>query len=112
MRQFSGGPGPQAIDLRGQMACPGIIDATNHVSLLGNRPGHHTPLEYAASIADVLAIYRARARSIPKSPSPPASGSPDSFITTMGDIVPEQLKEQRLPRWPNWTRPSRTTRST
>jgi predicted amidohydrolase YtcJ len=97
MRQFGGGPGPQAIDLRGQMACPGIIDATNHVSLLGNRPGHHTPLEYAASIADVLAIYRARARSIPKSPSPPASGSPDSFITTMGDIVPEQLKEQRLP---------------
>ncbi len=95
MRQFSGGPGPRAIDLRGQMACPGIIDATNHVSLLGNRPGRHTPLEYAASIADVLAIYRARARTIPKSPSPPASA--DSFITTMGDIVPVQLKEHRLP---------------
>lgn len=95
MRQWGGGPGPQAIDLGGQMACPGIIDATNHVSLLGNRPGHHTPLEYATSIADVLAIYQARARSIPASPSPPTSA--DSFITTMGDVVPEQLKEQRLP---------------
>jgi predicted amidohydrolase YtcJ len=95
MRQWGSGPGPQAIDLGGQMACPGIIDATNHVSLLGNRPGHHTPLEYATSIADVLAIYQARARSIPASPSPPTSA--DSFITTMGDVVPEQLKEQRLP---------------
>lgn len=95
MRQFSGRPNPQTINLGGRMACPGIIDATNHVSLLGNRPGHHTPLEYAASIADILAIYKARARSIPKSPSPPVSA--DSFITTMGDIVPEQLKEQRLP---------------
>jgi predicted amidohydrolase YtcJ len=95
MRQFSGRPSPQAIDLRGQMACPGIIDATNHVSLLGNRPGHHTPLEYATSIANVLAIYQARARSIPKSPSPPTSA--DSFITSMGDFVPEQFKEQRLP---------------
>ncbi len=95
MRQFSGRPNPRVIDLRGRMACPGIIDATNHVSLLGNRPGHHTPLEYATSIADVLAIYRGRARTIPKSPSPPVSA--DSFITTMGDFVPEQFKEQRLP---------------
>jgi predicted amidohydrolase YtcJ len=95
MGQFSGGPSPQAINLGGQMACPGIIDATNHVSLLGNRPGHHTPLEYATSIADVLATYQARARSIPASPSPPTSA--DSFITTMGDVVPQQLKEQRLP---------------
>lgn len=95
MRQLGGRPQPQVIDLRGQMACPGIIDATNHVSLLGNRPGHHTPLEYAASIADVIAIYRSRARSIPKSPARPASA--DDFITTMGDFVPEQLKEHRLP---------------
>lgn len=95
MRQFSGRAAPRAIDLGGRMACPGIIDATNHVSLLGNRPGHHTPLEYAASIADVLAIYRARARGVPKSPAPPTSA--DSFITSMGDFVPEQFKEHRLP---------------
>jgi predicted amidohydrolase YtcJ len=95
MRQFSGRPSPRAIDLRGRMACPGIIDATNHISLLGNRPGHHTPLEYATSIADVIAVYRARARTIPASASPPVSA--DGFITTMGDFVPEQFKEQRLP---------------
>lgn len=95
MGQFSGRPTPRAIDLGGAMACPGIIDATNHVSLLGNRPGHHTPLEYAASIADVLAIYAARARSLQTTSGTPVSAS--QFITTMGDFVPEQLTEQRLP---------------
>ena len=32
---------------------PGIIDNHNHIVLMGNRPGHHTPLENARSIADV-----------------------------------------------------------
>jgi predicted amidohydrolase YtcJ len=95
LRQFSGRPHPQMVDLHGRMACPGIIDVTNHVSLLGNRPGHHTPLEYASSLADVFAIYRARARGLPPSPSPPLSA--DNFITTMGDFVPQQLVQQRLP---------------
>jgi predicted amidohydrolase YtcJ len=95
MGQFSGRPSPRAIDLNGRMACPGIIDATNHISLLGNRPGHHTPLEYATSIADVIAIYQARARGVPRSTATPTSA--DNFITTMGDFVPQQFKEQRLP---------------
>ncbi len=94
-RQFGGRGQPQAINLGGAMACPGIIDATNHISLLGNRPGHHTLLEYASSLSDVYAIYQARARGIPPSTSPPTTA--DQFITTMGDVVPEQFTEQRLP---------------
>jgi predicted amidohydrolase YtcJ len=94
-RQFSGRPNPQAINLGGRMACPGIIDATNHISLLGNRPGHHTLLEYASSLADVFATYKARAQGVAPSTSVPTSA--DAFITTMGDVVPEQFTEQRLP---------------
>lgn len=95
MNQFSGRPRPKTVDLTGRMACPGIIDATNHISLLGNRPGHHTPLEYAHTIADVLALFAARARGIPPSPVPPVVAS--NFVTTLGDFAPQQLKEQRLP---------------
>ena len=58
-RQFT--TWPRAIDLRGRMAMPGLIDCHNHVVLMGNRPGHHTPLENAYSIADVQALYAARA---------------------------------------------------
>jgi predicted amidohydrolase YtcJ len=94
-KQFSGQPRPQTINLGGRMACPGIIDATNHISLLGNRPGHHTLLEYASSLADVFAIYKARASGVPPSTSVPTSA--DAFITTMGDVAPQQFAEQRLP---------------
>ncbi|MGH9214483.1 MAG: hypothetical protein ACRD2C_28010 [Acidimicrobiales bacterium] len=53
---------------------PGIIDNHNHIVLMGNRPGHHTPLENAYSIADVQQTYARRARRIP-------SGA---WITTIG----------------------------
>jgi hypothetical protein len=43
---------PQVIDLNGRMAVPGLIDCHNHFVLMGNRPGHHTPLENTRSIAD------------------------------------------------------------
>jgi predicted amidohydrolase YtcJ len=86
---------PQAIDLHGQMAVPGLIDCHNHFVLMGNRPGHHVPLENAYSIADVQAIYAARAATLPPSPNPPASA--DDFITTIGGFSTNQFKEVRLP---------------
>ena len=46
------------VDLRGRTVVPGIIDNHNHIVLMGNRPGYHTPLENAYSIADVQADLR------------------------------------------------------
>jgi predicted amidohydrolase YtcJ len=86
---------PRAIDLHRQMAVPGLIDCHNHFVLMGNRPGHHVPLENAYSIADVQAIYAARAATLPPSPNPPASA--DDFITTIGGFSTNQFKEVRLP---------------
>jgi predicted amidohydrolase YtcJ len=86
---------PQAINLAGKVAVPGLIDCHNHFVLLGNRPGHHTPLENCYSIADVQALYRQRALTFPKSPNPPTSAA--NFITTIGGFTPNQFKEGRLP---------------
>lgn len=94
-RQFSPGEQPQSISLAGRMAVPGLIDCHNHIVLMGNRPGHHTPLENAYSIADVQTLYAARARTLPSSPNPPASA--DDFVTTIGGFTPNQFKETRLP---------------
>src|SRR5690606_23219446 len=66
--------GGRVIDLGGRTVVPGIIDNHNHIVLMGNRPGHHTPLENAYSIADVQAIYRERAAKLPAG----------SWITTIG----------------------------
>ena len=92
-RQFASRP--RVINLHGRMAIPGLIDCHNHMVLMGNRPGHHTPLENAYSIADVQALYAARAATLPKSPNPPVSA--DDFITTIGGFSPNQFKEVRLP---------------
>jgi predicted amidohydrolase YtcJ len=78
---------PRLVDLRGRTAIPGIIDCHNHVVLMGNRPGYHTPLENAYSIADVQASYRARARGVPAG----------QFVTTIGGFHPNQFREHRLP---------------
>src|SRR2546423_4319322 len=43
----------KVIDLRGRTVVPGIIDNHNHIVLMGNRPGFHTPLENALSLQDV-----------------------------------------------------------
>ena len=77
----------RTINLNGRTVVPGIIDNHNHIVLLGIRPGHHTPLENAASIADVQAIIRARAQKVPAG----------AFITSMGGWNQVQFAEKRLP---------------
>jgi predicted amidohydrolase YtcJ len=78
---------PRVIELRGHTTIPGIIDNHNHLVLMGNRPGRHTPLENAYSVADVQRTYRARARGVPAG----------EFITTIGGFHFNQLAETRLP---------------
>ncbi len=68
------GKGTQVINLQGRTVVPGIIDNHNHIVLMGNRPGYHTPLENAYSIADIQAMYAARAAGIPAG----------AWITTIG----------------------------
>ena len=80
-------PCTREINLRGRTAVPGLIDNHNHIVLLGIRPGYHTPLEGAASIADVQAALKARAKSVPAG----------AFITSMGGWNPAQFAEKRLP---------------
>ena len=84
-RAFDGNP--RLIDLRGRTAVPGLIDCHNHIVLMGNRPGRHTPLENAYSVADVQKTYRERARHAPAG----------AFITTIGGFHPNQFREIRLP---------------
>jgi predicted amidohydrolase YtcJ len=78
---------PRTVNLRGRTAIPGLIDCHNHVVLMGNRPGYHTPLENAYSVADVQNIYRDRAEHAPAG----------KFITTIGGFHFNQFKEVRLP---------------
>src|SRR2546428_5688445 len=85
------GPGIRIIDLRGRTVVPGIIDNHNHVVLMGNRPGYHTPLENAYSIREVQEIVAARAKGIP-------SGA---WITTIGGFHRNHLfRPDQTPRLP------------
>src|SRR5260370_31681569 len=72
----------KVIDLRGRRVVPGIIDNHNHIVLMGNRPGFHTPLENALSIQDVQKIYAARAAGLPNR---------DAWITTIGGFHTNHL---------------------
>src|SRR6185369_3947445 len=58
-----------------------------HIVLLGLRPGHDTRLETAASIADVQAIVKARAKAVPAG----------EFVSAMGGWNIAQLAEKRMP---------------
>jgi predicted amidohydrolase YtcJ len=64
----------RVIDLRGRTVVPGIIDNHNHLVLMGNRPGFHTPLENAHSLAEALDTIAARVKQVP----------PGAWITTIG----------------------------
>jgi predicted amidohydrolase YtcJ len=75
------------VDVGGRTVIPGIIDAHNHIVLVGNRPGWHTGMEHVFTIADAVAAYQARAANVP----------PGEFVTTIGPIAAMQFPEQRLP---------------
>jgi predicted amidohydrolase YtcJ len=83
----AGGTDMTVIDLGGRTVVPGIIDNHNHIVLMGNRPGHHTPLENAYSIADVQQTFSDRA-------APLDAGD---WITTIGGFHTNQFAEKRLP---------------
>jgi predicted amidohydrolase YtcJ len=83
--------GRRVIDLRGRTVVPGIIDNHNHIVAMGNRPGYHTPLENATSIADVQSIIAARAAAAPKG----------VWITTIGGFHRNHLvAATEMPRLP------------
>ncbi|HEX6232372.1 MAG TPA: amidohydrolase family protein [Jiangellaceae bacterium] len=85
------GPGSTVINLRGRTVVPGIIDNHNHIVLMGNRPGFHTPLENAYSIEDVQAIYAERAAGIPAG----------AWITTIGGFhINHFVAPDEAPRLP------------
>jgi predicted amidohydrolase YtcJ len=79
--------GARRIDLKGRTVIPGIIDAHNHIVLVGNRPGWHTPLEHVFTIADAIAELKARSMAVPRG----------EFITTVGPLSAMQFAERRLP---------------
>jgi predicted amidohydrolase YtcJ len=80
------------IDAGGRTVIPGIIDAHNHIVLVGNRPGWQIGMEHVFTIPDALAEYRAHAAALD------AAGVPaDQFVTTIGPISAIQFAENRLP---------------
>ncbi|MCS7171813.1 MAG: amidohydrolase family protein [Armatimonadetes bacterium] len=81
------GLGARQIDLQGRAVIPGIIDNHNHIALMANRPGYHTPLENCASIREVQETLATRAASVP----------PGAFLTTIGGFHFNQFAERRLP---------------
>jgi imidazolonepropionase-like amidohydrolase len=64
------------IDLKGRTVIPGLIDAHNHIVLVGNRPGWHTPLEHVFTIPDAIAELKTRSAQVPRG----------EFITTVGPV--------------------------
>src|SRR5882757_6019375 len=78
----------KVIDLRGRTVVPGIIDNHNHIVLMGNRPGFHTPLENAYSVTDVQQIYAARAAGLPNR---------DAWITTIGGFHTNHIADPSNP---------------
>ena len=82
----------KVIDLRGKTVIPGIIDAHNHIVLVGNRPGWQIGMEHVFTIPDALAEYRAFAASLDKKGVPVTE-----FVTTIGPISAIQFVENRLP---------------
>jgi predicted amidohydrolase YtcJ len=77
----------RVVDLMGKTVIPGIIDAHNHIVLVGNRPGWHTPLEHVFSIPEAIAELNTRAAGVPQG----------EFITTVGPLAAMQFTERRLP---------------
>ena len=79
--------GVKVVDLKGHTVVPGLIEAHDHIVLVGNRPGWHVLLEDVFTLQDVVKRYQAKAAGIP----------PGEFITTIGPVASMQFPEQRLP---------------
>jgi predicted amidohydrolase YtcJ len=79
--------GVKVVDLKGHTAVPGLIDAHNHIVLVGNRPGRHVLLEDVFTLPEVVKRYQAKASEIPAG----------EFITTVGPMASMQFPEQRPP---------------
>jgi predicted amidohydrolase YtcJ len=77
----------KAVNLKGKTVIPGIVDAHNHIVLVGNRPGWSTPVEHLFTIPEIVSRYQERSAEVPEG----------EFITTIGPIAAMQLVEQRLP---------------
>jgi len=77
----------RTVNLMGKTVIPGIIDAHNHIVLVGNRPGWHTPLEHVFTIPDAIAALKARTAEVRQG----------EFITTVGPVSAMQFAERRLP---------------
>jgi predicted amidohydrolase YtcJ len=75
------------LDLKGKTVIPGIIDAHNHIVLVGNRPGWNTPLEHVFTIPDAIAVLQARSAGVPAG----------EFISAIGPLSAMQFAERRLP---------------
>jgi predicted amidohydrolase YtcJ len=79
--------GKNQINLKGRTVLPGMIEPHVHIVSLANRPGYHTPIEDATSIADVQALLAARRPDVPEG----------KLITALGGWHPNQWTEHRLP---------------
>lgn len=81
--------GPNAINLNGRTVIPGLIESCDHIVSFGNyRPGYHTVLENATSIAEIQAILAARRAEVP----------PGEWITALGAWNAfTMFAERRLP---------------
>jgi len=80
-------PGVRRVDVGGRTVIPGIIDAHDHIVLVGNRPGWSTPLEHVFTIPDAIAALKTRSTAVPAG----------EFITAIGPISAMQFAERRLP---------------
>ena len=81
--------GPNAINLRGKVVIPGMIEGCDHIVSFGNyRPGYHTVLENATSIAEIQEILAERRADV----------APGEWITSLGTwVATTMFAERRLP---------------
>src|SRR5207302_1022150 len=76
----------RTVNLMGKTVIPGIIDAHNHIVIVGNRPGWHTPLEHVFTIPDAIAALKARTAEVRQG----------EFITTGGRALRRRREREYL----------------